>query len=87
MSELSAKSGLAARGFYELRDSTCEKCEVKFEHIPTGELIPKFKRLCKLLKKLHITRWDKWVYMPVIVLKCPICGGDIGRLKGRGELL
>lgn len=62
MTELTAKSGLAARGFYELRDSTCEKCLVKFERIE-----PK-------------TEGEK------VILRCPICGGNVGQLKQTGVL-
>lgn len=60
MAELSARAGLSSRGSYELRDSTCEKCGVKFEHVEKeGEKV---------------------------ILRCPICGGNTGRLKHTGVL-
>lgn len=68
---MSAHQGLSARGFYELRDSTCEKCGVRFkrEH---SRLV--FFLLTHLFKK----RVNK--------LYCPICGGNVGRLKQTGVL-
>ena len=46
---------------YELRDSTCEKCGVKFEHVEKeGEKV---------------------------ILRCPKCGGNKGRLKQTGEVI
>ena len=56
---INAQSGLSARGTYELRDSTCEKCLVKFDVIKEGGKI---------------------------ILRCPVCGGDVGRLKQTGIL-
>lgn len=57
---MDAQAGLAAWGSYELRDSTCEKCLVKFEHVEKeGEKVK---------------------------LRCPVCGGDVGRLKQTGVL-
>ena len=41
MEDLIAKSGLSSRGFYELRDSICEKCGVKFERVDGKLLCPK----------------------------------------------
>lgn len=46
MAELTAQAGLSARGFYELRDSTCEKCEVKMERIEPKEKGGKVRMVC-----------------------------------------
>jgi len=57
---MNAQTGLASWGTYELRDSTCEKCLVKLEHMEEeGEKV---------------------------ILRCPICGGNVGRLKQTGVL-
>lgn len=60
MVEMNAQAGLASCGTYELRDSTCEKCLVKLEHVEKeGEKV---------------------------ILRCPTCGGNTGRLKQTGVL-
>ena len=59
---MNAQSGLSVRGFYELRDSTCEKCLVKFERIEPKKEGEK------------------------VILFCPKCGGNVGRLKQTGVL-
>ena len=56
---MEARVGLGSWGTYELRDSTCEKCGVKFE------------------------RTEK---EGKVILFCPVCGGNIGRLKQKGVL-
>lgn len=59
---MQAKSGLKTMGFYELRDGTCEKCEVKMTRIEPKEKGGKVRMVC------------------------PVCGGNVGRLKQRGVL-
>ncbi|MBA7632053.1 hypothetical protein ES703_39595 [subsurface metagenome] len=56
---MDVKSGLTTKGFYELRDSTCKKCLVKF---------------------------DRREENGKVILVCPKCGGNIGRLKQKGVL-
>jgi len=71
--EMTAKSGLASRGTYEQRDSTCEKCGVRFKR--------RHSRLVFFLLT-HLVPFKKFVNK----LYCPVCGGNVGRLKQRGVL-